>query len=696
MSIIRKIKRSLRGDVGPRATSLEAARHIAVALRRRRERNMLTSRNGRVASEEHDAQLATAFATMNATQLLTHFRDRKTPQFFPGVERPAGKRLDKISEDAREVLAHRWPLLGLGKIDFGLEIDWLRDPVSGRRWPLEYHGDVTLTSGDGSDARLLWELNRLGHLLTLACAYATTSDESFAEEFFNQVDSWQEQNPAGFGPNWACAMEVALRSMNLLAAFHLFRNASALNERRLAAMLALFDTHGRHVRRHLEYSYIATGNHYLADVTGLLWLGVSFPELEAAGDWREFGLQEVLREMDKQVLADGADDEASTGYHRFVTELFLYSFIFCRANGIEIAEKYWQRLRSMLEYIRAYLRPDGRAPLIGDSDGGQVLPLVRRDADDHAYLIVLGAALFEEPSFKISDDAPEELLWLFGSEGARSYKELKTAGSQQATSGCFKHAGTCVLRNEDLYLLLSASGAGLRGRGAHSHNDALSVEVSAGGVNFLSDPGTYVYTSDLRARHMFRSTAYHSTVEVDGEEQNLINVETPFIVGDEAKPRIVEWESDEDRDLAVAEHYGYQRLPEPITHRRAVRFEKREGFWLIEDSLLGSGVHDFRFFFQIAPERLVTVSDDAGAQIRDRVGGAQLFLVSLDSLRGPALEQRWSSRNYGSKVETVAVCWQLNAAAPLTARWLLVPVRAGEDERERLELIASYRLKSCF
>src|ERR1051325_2109656 len=241
---------------------------------------------------------------------------------------------------------------------------------------------------------MLWELNRQGQLLTLARAYAATRDETFAEEFFAQVESWRAQNPVGFGPNWACAMEAALRAMNLLAAFRLLRRSRALDGARLSTLLSLFDAHGRHVRRNLEYSYIATGNHYLSDVAGLLWLGLCLPELEAARAWRAFALRELLRELDAQVLPDGADCEASTGYQRFVTELFLYSFLLCRANGVEIEERHWSRLRPMLEYARAYLRPDGRAPLVGDTDGGQVLPLVRRDADDHAYLLAVGAAIF--------------------------------------------------------------------------------------------------------------------------------------------------------------------------------------------------------------------------------------------------------------------------------------------------------------
>lgn len=706
MGIGNKIRRALRGDVSARAVALEAARRGAVALRRTRERAALRSR-ARDGGAYEPARLSRECARMGGAELLERFRARETPRFFAGfdeVEDDEGGRVgnvagsDESAAEAREVLAHRWPLLGYGVLEFGAEIDWLREPVSGVRWPLDYHCDVRLVRGDGSDVRVLWELNRLGHLLTLARAYAETREESFAEEFFAQVESWSAQNPLGFGPNWSCAMEAALRATNLLAALRLLRRSRALDETRLASTLALLDAHGRHVRRNLEYSYIATGNHYLSDVAGLLWLGLCMPELQASRGWLTFALPELLRELDAQVLPDGADCEASTGYQRFVAELFLYSFILCRANGVVIGERHWSRVRSMLEYVRAYLRPDGRAPLVGDTDSGQFLPLIRRDADDHAYLLAVGAAVFKEPGFKLYDEAPAEVRWLLGAEGVRAYEELDTTGPHAPRSQGFRHAGTYVLREGDLYLMLNASGAGLKGRGAHGHNDALSVEVSACGVSFLKDPGTYVYTSDLRARHEFRSTAYHSTVEIDGAEQNTTDERTPFQLGDESRPRVLNFARGDEEDFAVAEHYGYERLNAGrVTHRRGVTLNRAARCFLVEDDFEGEGEHDFRFIFHAAPGLELNrpggdASADAGAnfgvEIRDRETGARLVVVSLGGFENVSVEPRRSSRGYGSGAESAAAVWALRARVPFKARWMLVPVRAGEDPRARLQLVA--------
>ena len=82
----------------------------------------------------------------------------------------------------------------------------------------------------------------------------------------------------------------------------------------------------------------------------------------------------------------------------------------------------------MLLYTRAYLRPDGLAPLIGDTDSGQVLPFVHRRADEHAYLLEIGAVVFDDPSL---------------------------AETRHVTSQAFPQAGTYIMRDEDLIFALT-------------------------------------------------------------------------------------------------------------------------------------------------------------------------------------------------------------------------------------------------
>ncbi len=344
MGTLRKIKRAIRGEVKLTVAALEVLRRTRASWQQRNER----------ANLDREDPLNLRSPVRQTRFFLNETRD--DPQLLALANQLVEKR----------------------------EIEWNRDPRSGYLWPLDYHRDIKLMRSDGSDIRVVWELNRLAHFITLGRAYKLTKDEKFTVAFMDQLRSWREHNPYGRGPNWQCAMEVALRAINLIAAREMFRESPQVDTQFL---LRLFQQHGNYISRNLEFSYIATSNHYLSDVAGLLWIGVMVPELRDADRWRSFGLKEMLREMDKQVLPDGADFESSTGYHRFVTELFLYSFVLCRDNGVEIDAKYWSKLHAMLMYIRGYLRPDGFAPLIGDTDGGQFLPLQQRRADDHRYLL---------------------------------------------------------------------------------------------------------------------------------------------------------------------------------------------------------------------------------------------------------------------------------------------------------------------
>jgi hypothetical protein len=688
MSIINKFKRAMRGEVSPRIALLESARRTGVATRQRGERARLTEQ------ARQPAHLTPQFANLSAAGLLDHFTQRTQPHFFSGFDLPpqslAASQRTLFREDSAALISdadricgeHSWPLVGLAQHKF---VDWHRDPLSGYAWPLDFYSEIKPQRGDGSDVRIVWELNRLGHLLTLARAYSLSVDERYSAEFFRQIEDWESRNPPGFGVNWSCAMEVALRAMNLLGAFAVFRRAPGFDSEKLAQLLRIFDQHGTFIHEHLEFSYIATSNHYLSNVAGLLWLGVMLPELAGAAEWRAFGLRELKREMSKQVLPDGADGESSTGYHRLVLELFAYSFLLCRSNAIEIEEDNWLRLQQMFRYLRGYLRPDGWAPLVGDSDSGQVFPICRRRGNDHGYLLAIGAVLFDDSEFKDpKPPAPPELLWLLGEHGVRKYESVKP-DNPSVTSQQFPDAGAYLLRYDDLYLLLNASGAGLNGRGSHGHNDVLSIEISACGRAFIVDPGTYVYTANLRERHLFRSTAYHSTVQIDDVEQNKTEEATPFIIGDEARPRLVDWHASDESDRVSAEHYGYKRLPQPITHRRTVIFNKYERFWEIEDTFIGAGEHKlaFRFHFDSGLE---VIPIDEGVRAFDPISGHSLFLRSLDLKAAAELESNFTSRDYGEKLDSLSAYWTTRRSTPTTVRWILVPVCAGEDADARLRV----------
>jgi uncharacterized heparinase superfamily protein len=685
------VRSLLGGRISFGQATREAFRRGRAAARSRRERALLDD----LASQS--ARLRAVF--QRSSDILKHFRERSTPSFLSGLDPTnslAGLHRDLFPSESERLIelawlittGHRWPLLGFPEKEFGRPIDWHRDPLSGRVWPLDYHADIPLRHSDGSDIRVLWELNRLGHLVTLARAYALTKEEQFVEEFLEQVESWREQNPVGRGVNWSCAMEIALRTINLLAAFSLLRNSPKLSEERLLMLLTMFDQHGAHIRRNLEFSHLPTSNHYLSDVAGLLWLGIMLPELDEAEQWRAWALKELLREMDKQVLPDGAHYEGSTGYHRFALELFLYSLMLCKANNLSIADKYWHKLHQMLQYLRAILRPDGLAPLIGDTDGSQVLPIISRQASDHGYLLTIGAAVFKDAQLKPEGMvATPELLWILGDDGLRDYKSLASSKRDGVHSQAFPEAGTYVLRHENLYLLFNTNGAHKRRPLSHQHNDLLSLEVSACGRAFIVDPGTYVYTADLHERHLFRSTAYHSTVQIDDAEQRTINENEPFVMGAGVVARVLSWESTPDRDHVVAEHNGYERLLNPVIHRRAITFDKTNRWWLIEDELIGKGEHKMAVRFHFDAGLSVEPKEQNSVIVFDKTSGARLLVRSLNLNSNAELEAQFTSRHYGSRTESLTACWRTTTRFPYKLRWAIIPVCAGDDYNARINIV---------
>jgi hypothetical protein len=150
-----------------------------------------------------------------------------------------------------------------------------------------------------------------------------------------------------------------------------------------------------------------------------------------------------------------------------------------------------------------------------------------------------------------------------------------------------------------------------------------------------------------------------------------------------------EWNPGTDIESLAAEHYGYQRLRQPVTHRRSVFFDKKKRYWFVSDELTGTGEHDLFFRFHFAPGVKVSIRSDGFLEADDNVSGARVLIQAGEAnnwiVRAPELETSFSSKDYGEKEPSLTACWHVRTAVPYELNFVLVPVRPGEDGGEVVE-----------
>ncbi len=627
-----------------------------------------------------------------------------------------GPRRAEVVAQAEKICQHRFDLLGSGEMELGAKIDWHRDFKSGRRWPLVPSQQLPVFyAEDDSDIKVVWELSRFQHLPTLGKAYWLTREKRYAEEFGRQLTGWIEMNPAGQGPNWMVAMEAAIRAVNWLCAAHFFLGSASLDEEFWRGLLKSLFVHGWFIRSNLEWNPYGRGNHYLADLVGLIYLGVFFQGSETAEEWLDFAVRELANEMDHQVRDDGVAHEASLAYHRLDAELLLAGCVTAgRALGppevprasLEklFGAKRVRKLEAMFEFIRHYTRPDGRAPIVGDSDDGRLLQLEgygRASPADHRHLLATAAVLFEREDFARAAGGQgwEEAWWLTGKNPPPVAEP--SAKAAEPESRAFPAGGFFLMRTPEVYALVRCGDVGIEGVGSHAHCDQLSFELAVANQPLLIDPGSYVYTADLAERYQFRSTASHNTVRVNAAEQNWISVQEPFRMPDDTRARLRHWQSDATRDEFEGEHFGYLRLPQRVAHRRRCLLEKSEAVFYVVDYLSGRWAADLEWFFHLAPgvsaaaRELCPRASLRGLKELKPAGSRlvsswalktpegfefPLFVLAPMALRGEVGEG-WASPRYGVRERISVLRFRVTATLPVAALFVFDLAREQAEPR---------------
>lgn len=622
----------------------------------------------------------------STSDLVRYFKNRKNPIFFLS-DLDRGRFADffkhyfpeyinltiKASEN---ILNHKFNLLGSGEVYLGGKIDWHLDFKVNHHWPLIHPRGIDIFDlNSASDVKIPWELSRCHQFIILGKAYLLSKDEKYVKEFMNQIESWITQNPYRLGINWLSTMDVAIRACNWILGWHFFKEASLIDENFAIKFIRFLYLHGVHIFNNLENKGKVISNHYISNLTGLLYLGHFFKNTQIGEKWKNFAITELSSEMNRQVNFDGMNFESSTFYHRLVLELFFYPTLLSVINDelfsgdyVETAknifgEDYVNKLLTMFEFILYTIKTNGRMPQIGDNDNSRLHILSCNDILDMRYLLNYAAVFFNESKFKINElGLSEEALWLFGEEGYDKWKKLRENSIYDVKSKSFSHSGIYISREKRAYVIISCMHNGQSGNGGHNHNDVLSFELSFDEKDFIVDPGTYIYCGNYKMRNLFRSTFYHNTVVIDDVEANRFKKREIFRIQDEARPKVLKWETTDNYDIFEAEHYGYERLPNPVICRRRIFFNKKNLILKIEDFIEGKGIHDYKIFFHFPPIPLKLERKSLKTEFPD-LPNIVITPESKEKFKAE-LEEGWVSPSYGIKRRAPYLCYSGKASVP--------------------------------
>lgn len=490
-------------------------------------------------------------------------------------------------------------------------VDWQVDFKSGYHWSAHvWGGAIVYGHKRGVDVKVPWELGRLQHLPHLALAYAAQPDERLATEFRDQVLDFLGANPPGWGVQWACTMDVAIRAANLVLAWDLFAVHGACFslefEEELAAALS---AHGRHIAHNLEWSPTRRGSHYLADIAGLAFIAAALPRNPESDLWLVFAAQQLEAEIGRQFLDDGGTFEASTAYHRRSLEMALFAGALIlgldedrKAAFAEYDAGAWgltpklapgpmtwppfrpqtlERLSLALGFAQAVTKPSGEIVQIGDDDSSRFFILdTNQSPQDIRHLwagpmgeMILSALSRGHLPLPAQRIVPASVAAILPTEPP-SRRLRVVVPDPTALAGLVAFAypafGLYGWKNQRSFISIRC-GRLHDGRGAHAHNDQLALEIEVDGVAYVRDPSAFSDTVDLTVRNAHRSAQAHFVPRHGTAEPAALNL-GPFRLDDTAQAEVLCFGDHE----FVGRHHGFAV---PVWRRVHIA----DGIILIED-----------------------------------------------------------------------------------------------------------------
>ena len=562
------------------------------------------------------ARLPARGAAVRAFGLLEHETVRRAASQHPD----AATALVGVAE---KWLRHDFRFFGNPETSLGAEIDWSHDPISDHRWPMVPSHGIDYRF-NGQDPKWVWELNRLQHLPVLVEAWMISGESRFADGAVQDLRSWILANPFGRGVAWSGGFEAGVRAMSVAVALRGLRHYAGLDAETESLALGMLGRSS--VKCWDERSlYSSANNHLIGEMGGLALTAILFPELPHAERDERRALSMLAREAARQIRPDGSGVEQSLRYHLFTADVLVLVVAALRERGGAPPVALVDALERSTNFLEALVQAGESTPWYGDDDESFALRLQsERCRSVQAHLSSARAVLGRAPLPGADDFAAALLRHGLAGRGGPA----RSSSPEPTRSFVAPDAGLVVLRSEAGHrTVVDVGRLGQRPIAAHGHADALALSLDIDGVPVVVDPGTGSYYRYPAWREAHRSTRLHATVEVDGQSQSVAGGRFMWARHAEVRLRHV----DLGQGLVEAEHDGYRRLADPVTHRRWLIAPPDGDDWVVVDWCSAAGRHDYSVGWPLSPQATVEGTTDLGHVVEVGKAGRIEFAYAASS-----------------------------------------------------------------
>jgi len=483
------------------------------------------------------------------------------------------------------------------------------------KWVLPFN----YLNGTEVNAYALRHLSRQHKMLDIAFQYFyTNKDPNYINYFTSQMRSLNKALALGAyekiedGNGVYENYRLSYRSLNWLSIHNMFLGEAAYSDRDQLVTIATLLQHGAKLYEN-NPSFIP-GNHQTRGVSGLAMIAILLRDFKGTDKWYPRAIERLDEHLSEEINADGFQSERSVHYHMNDIDNYYYVYQLAKISGIKMGKTWEEKLNTLFTTLVKIAYPDKTAPVLQDDTDNPWA-----ENNDISGVLTLGYLLFENPEFGyfVEKGVDDKMYWFLQN---KQLDLLESVQRKKPTYGSLSLPETkyYIMREgweeNDKMMIISA---GLdKEKPSHQHGDMLGIQAIAYGQNILPN---YQVRYSLPDFDFFKNSLVKNVALVDDE---LLGKKwTPNKGGtgygqynDLPQPTTIAWETNDNFDLFVGTHDGFERNNTDYT--RQVIYVKND-FWIVKDNFHSDAIHEYKQVWQghysteLAPKLIRSVFNDA-------------------------------------------------------------------------------------